>query len=125
MDQTSAENSDQCSGETSIEDKDLTSVANETAVDEKRSRKVAPKIHCQGQDTPPKHLIERNASLQSLQEQQLHIAQNKIVESQQREVDLRQMLKSVRKEYDKELKSVRQRYDAEKSDLIQQVCQTC
>ena len=121
MDQTSGENSDQCSGETSIANKYFGSVGNDTIVDEKRSKKVAPKGQCQGQDTPPKRSVERNASLQ---EQQLDIAQNKVVESQQREVDLRQMLKSAQKEYDKELKSVRQRYDVEKSDLIQQVCQT-
>eukprot|EP00291_Cryptomonas_curvata_P004181 CAMPEP_0172205558 /NCGR_PEP_ID=MMETSP1050-20130122/32684_1 /TAXON_ID=233186 /ORGANISM="Cryptomonas curvata, Strain CCAP979/52" /LENGTH=1023 /DNA_ID=CAMNT_0012884453 /DNA_START=465 /DNA_END=3533 /DNA_ORIENTATION=+ len=118
MDQISGQNSDQHSGESSTADKYLSSVGNDTTVDDKRSKKVATKSQRQGQDTPRKRSIERNASLQ---EQQLDIAQNKVVESQQREVDLRQMLKSVRKEYDKELKSVRQRYDVEKSDLIQQV----
>jgi hypothetical protein len=121
MDRTLTENSDQCSEENAIAVMYSTSVGNETTTDEKRAKKVIPKSQRQGQDTPPKRSIERSVSLQ---EQQLDIAQKKVVESQQREVDLRQMLKSLRKEYEKELKSGRQRYDAEKSELIQQVCQS-
>ena len=118
-DPSSADNTVECAGVTSNVDKQVAPTAKEVATDDKRFKKLSQKSQRQGQDTPPKRAIERNALLQ---EQQLDIAQKKTVESQQREVDLRQSLKSVGKEYHKELKAMKQRFDLEKNDLTQQVC---
>jgi hypothetical protein len=121
MDASAAVDSDRSSAGNSNSDKQFDPTTKESTTDEKRSKKLTQKIQRQGHDTPPKRANERNAMLQ---EQQLDIAQKKTVESQQREVDLRQSLKSVGKEYNKELKAMKQRCDMEKNDLIQQVCQT-
>ncbi len=121
MDPSSADCSVEFSGVTSNLEQQSASTAKESAAEEKRSRKLSQKSQRQGQDTPPKRPNERNALLQ---EQQLDIAQKKTVESQLREVDLRQSLKSAGKEYHKELKAMKQRHDLEKNDLTQQVCLT-
>ena len=103
------------------DDKQSVSTAKETTIDDKRFKKLSQKSQRHGQDTPPKRANDRNALLQ---EQQLDIAQKKSVESQQREVDLRQSLKSAGKDFHKELKAMKQHYDTEKNELSQQVCPT-
>ncbi len=115
MDQTPSENSAQCSREISVADKQ-SSVGNKLAKGEKISTKGSQRMQCQEEDTPKKRA--------SSEDQEFENAQKQLVELQQREIDLRQTLKSVRKDHDKELKSLRQCCDAEKSELMRQVCHT-
>ena len=58
-------------------------------------------------------------------EEQVQQAHKKVAESQQRENEMRQTLKSARKEHEKELLDVRQRFDQEKAALVQQASHIC
>ena len=99
----------------------LSSTAKDVTHDDRRQKRVCE--NNQQLDSEGFVKLQRDFfRTSSLHEQELDLAQKKATESQQREADLRQTLKSVRKEYEKELTVVRQRADSEKSDLIRKVC---